>query len=208
MLPLFVDMTGKRVAVFGAGPVGVRKANFFAREAEVAVIALAFDEGLDPRAKAILADIRSALPQWLDWADLVVAATDDCVLNDEVVREARKRGKETNRADGVSSFLIPSVVEKDGYVVAISTLGRSPGMSRYLRLYLEEHLGPRFEHMVRLQEEVREAAKVRLPYPTERERFLRAVLDDERTWTLLDEDFEKARARAMHMLEEWSSGDP
>jgi precorrin-2 dehydrogenase/sirohydrochlorin ferrochelatase len=208
VLPLFVDMTDKRVAVFGAGPVGVRKANFFAREAEVAAVSLSFAEGLDPKVRAVTADIRTALHQWVEWADVVVAATDDRVLNDEIVAAARARGRPVNRADGVCTFLIPSVVEREGYVVAISTLGRSPGLSRYLRIRLDELLGPRYDRMLRLQEELREAAKERIPSSAERERYLRAVLDDDRTWTLLEQSEERARERALERLEGWDEHHP
>ena len=81
LLPLLVDLVVKRAAVFGAGPVGVRKSNYLVQEAEVAVIALHFTEGLDPKARTVKADAREVMDEWLDWADLVVAATDDHELN-------------------------------------------------------------------------------------------------------------------------------
>ena len=77
MLPLFVDMTAKKVVVFGAGPVGLRKANFFAREAEVVIVARSFIDGLDPKIRMVKADVRAEMEMWIEWADLVVAATDD-----------------------------------------------------------------------------------------------------------------------------------
>jgi len=202
MLPLFVDMTAKKVVVFGAGPVGLRKANFFAREAEVVIVARSFIDGLDPKIRMVKADVRAEMEMWIEWADLVVAATDDREINDRIVTEAERRGRLCNRADGISTFLIPSVVEKDGYVVAISTLGRSPGMAKYLRLKLERELGTRYGLMVCLQEELRELVRERLASSSERERFLWSVLQDEEVWTLLEKEYGRARDVALARLEE------
>jgi hypothetical protein len=38
MIPLFADLTGKRVVIFGGGKVAARKAAFFATEADVDII--------------------------------------------------------------------------------------------------------------------------------------------------------------------------
>lgn len=200
MIPLFVDMTGGKVAVFGAGPVGLRKANYFAQEAHVTVIGLDFAEGFDPRIDLVKADISDEMSRWVEWADLVVAATNDHVLNGRIAAEASTRGRSCNRADGVSTFLIPSVVERNSYAIAISTMGRSPGMSKYLRLKLERELGAEYDLMVRLQEEVREAAKARISSQTERESFLWEVMEDEVVWNLLPDDYEGARAIALARL--------
>ena len=123
-------------------------------------------------------------------------------INDRIVTEAERRGRLCNRADGISTFLIPSVVEKDGYVVAISTLGRSPGMAKYLRLKLENELGARYGLMVCLQEELRELVRERLASSSERERFLWSVLQDEEVWTLLEKEYGRARDVALARLEE------
>ena len=200
LLPLFIDMTDRRAAVFGAGPVGVRKANYLAQEAEVAAIALRFAEGLDPRVRTIKADVRESMDEWLEWADLVVAATDSTEINALLAAEASKRGKPFNRADGASTFFIPSVVARDGYTVAISTHGRSPAMARFLRLKLEKDLDKRYDLMVRLQEELREAARGALSSQLERERYLRSVLDDEAVWGLLEQDYGAARELALSRM--------
>ena len=200
MLPLFMDMTEMRAVVFGAGPVGVRKANYLAQEAEVVAIALRFTEGLDPRVRTIVADIRGSMNEWLEWADLVVAATDDAELNALLAAEASKGGKPFNRSEGSSTFLIPSVVSREGYTVAISTHGRSPAMSRFLRIRLEKDLDRRYDLMVRLQEELREVARGTLTSQVEREQYLRSILDDGEVWELLESDYIGARELALSRM--------
>jgi precorrin-2 dehydrogenase / sirohydrochlorin ferrochelatase len=61
-----------------------------------------------------------------------------------------------------SSFIVPSVVERGDLVIAVSTSGASPALSRNIRLELEKQYGPEYELLLtklagvrkRLQEEV------------------------------------------------------
>lgn len=200
MLPLWMDLAGKRAVVFGGGPVGRRKANYLVAEAEVTVVARTFEDGFDPRISLVGGEIRNVIEQWVGKADLIVAATQDHDLNDDIAEAAARSGKPCNRADGISTFLIPSVVVRESYTVAISTEGRSPGMSKFLRLKLDGLLGPQYDRMVRLQEELRSAARVTVPDQRERERMLWEVLEDQAVWDLLNTDEEAARELAMKRL--------
>ena len=186
--------------MFGAGPVGVRKSNYFAQEAEVVAIALDFADGLDHSVRTVEADARGSMREWVEWADLVVVATDDPELNALLAAEASKKEKPFNRADGPSTFFIPSAIMRDGYTVAISTHGRSPAMSRFLRLRLERELDQRFDLMVQLQEELREASRRSIPTQREREKYLRSILDDEEVWKLLENDYGRAKELALSRM--------
>lgn len=200
MLHLVLDLKGKSAVVFGAGPVGLRKANYLAQGADVTVVARDFADGFDGRVKLRRCEIGDVIDEMVAGADLVVAATDDRGLNDRIAGAAARRSVFCNRADGVSTFLIPSVVERDNYKVAVSTEGRSPGMSKYLRLELDRLLPPRYDLMIRLQEELREEAKRALPSQRDREERLWLVLQDEQVWNLLETDPVKARELAMARL--------
>ncbi|NLI73807.1 MAG: bifunctional precorrin-2 dehydrogenase/sirohydrochlorin ferrochelatase [Euryarchaeota archaeon] len=200
MLPLFIDMVGKRVAVFGAGPVGTRKANYFIEEAEVVAISLDFTDELDPRVRRIRGDAQELMSEWIEWADIIIAATDSEVLNKLISGEASKRGKLFNSTDGTSSFFIPSLVSKDKYSIAISTNGRSPAMSRFLRLKLEEDLDERYDLMIRLQEEIREMARGAISSQQEREQYLRSILNDKDIWKALLIDYSKAKEIAVSKM--------
>ncbi len=196
MLPLWLDLVSRKAVVFGGGPVGRRKAIYLAQEAEVIVVSDTFDGDLPSSVRTVQGKAEDHLVSMVEWADLVVAATNDPNLNESIAREAERRGKWCNRADGISTFLIPSVVERERYKVAVSTEGRSPGMSRYLRKVLDEQLDRRFDLMIALQEELREAAKEAVQSQKEREQRLWQVLDDERVWDLLEKDPQEARRLA------------
>ena len=147
------------------------------------VVARDFDEGFDDA--STWSGPRSMKgPAWTmdQRAELVVAATDDQALNDRIAEAAAVREVYCNRADGLSTFLIPSVVERENFKVAVSTEGRSPGMSKYIRLELDRVLPPRYDRMIELQEELREEAKRSLPSQRVREERLWEVLGDQQVW--------------------------
>lgn len=198
MLPVFIDLKDRRTVVFGGGPVGFRKASYFARESEVTVVSRDFAPEFQGSGIAqVSADARDAMDEWIERSDLVVAATDDPDVNEAISRKSRARGKYCNRADGASDLLIPSTIMRRNYVVAISTLGRSPGMSKYLRMYLESVLEDRFEIMVDLQEELRAELKDIVPDQRDRERMLWKVLDDRAVWDALGEGIGPAKGIAL-----------
>lgn len=200
MLPIWLDLRTRKVAVFGGGAVGRRKANYLAGEAEVRVVSRMFVDGFLPQIRLIDGDIIDHLVPLIGWADLVIAATSDRELNDAIAAEAAVQGRYCNRADGLSTFLIPSVVERENYKVAVSTEGRSPGMSKYLRMELDRVLDRRYDLMVALQEELRQAAKDAVPSQIEREERLWKVLKDERVWGALESDPGRARELALQIV--------
>ncbi|QLH74303.1 MAG: bifunctional precorrin-2 dehydrogenase/sirohydrochlorin ferrochelatase [Methanomassiliicoccales archaeon] len=210
MLPLFIDMRLRKVVVFGGGQVGLRKARFFAKEADVVVVSRHFCEGFDTSEVQIVEeDALERLVEWVGWADVVIACTDDDAVNSAIVNQAVATGKLYNCSDGRSNFLIPSVVERDGYTVAISTFGRSPAMAKYLRTLLDEELGPEHGRMVLLQETLREEAKRLIPDQKRREQLLWDVLKDERIWQLVREgEMKKAMTAARRRMVKGDGQDP
>lgn len=209
MLPLFIDLRGKKVVVFGGGEVGLRKARFFAEETEVTVVSIDFVPGFEAlRVQKVEEDARSTYLEWVARSDFVVASTDDPELNALIAQAALAHGVWCNRADGISDFMIPSVVRRRNYVVAASTLGRSPAMSRYLRLRLEESLPERYDKMVDLQKRLREIAKERIEGQVARERFLWEVLSDESIWDALEASQERALELAEKIMEGYCGERP
>ena len=200
MLPLWFDLSSRKAVVFGGGEVGRRKANYLASEAEVTVVSREFVDGFQPSVSLRRGSVEESLQEMVRWADLVVAATNDPELNNIIAGEAAAQGKFCNRADGISTFLIPSVVERENYKVAVSTEGRSPGMAKFLRLELDRLLDRRYDRMVALQEDLRRAAKEAVPSQREREERLWEVLQDGGVWSALESDTGKARELAMRIV--------
>ncbi|MFC7133442.1 MULTISPECIES: precorrin-2 dehydrogenase/sirohydrochlorin ferrochelatase family protein [Salinibaculum] len=206
MIPLFHDFGGETVLVVGGGPVGARKARRFAREAEVVVVSPEFaDADFGGAARVREAVDAEAVPGWLERADpvLVVAATDDADVNAAVAAAARERGILVNRADAdggrdAGSVVVPATVRDDPVVVAVSTGGRSPALSRYLREQIADVVdgaGAMAEFAGDLRGELRESYG-----PEDRRAALRAVVRDDAVWKGLDTPGTKPRQRASDVI--------
>ena len=202
MIPLMLDLMGRRVLIFGGGDVGARKAAYFEHEAEVTVISRSFSPALDGlairRQKADLSTLADeALEGLLQDAFLAVAATSDPGLNDRIGRMCAERGILFNNAAGEpGDVTIPSVVRGRNYLVAISTRGKSPAVSRYLRMQLEAEYAD-LDLMIDLQDEVRSMLKEIEPVQAKRSRALWSILRDEEIWRMLASDYDRARAMAI-----------
>jgi precorrin-2 dehydrogenase/sirohydrochlorin ferrochelatase len=202
MIPLMLDLTGRRVLIFGGGDVGARKAAYFEHEAEVTVISRSFSPALDGlairRQEADLSTLPDeALRGLLQGAFLAVAATPDTGLNDRIGRVCAGSGVLFNNAAGVpGDVIIPSVVRGSRYLVAISTHGKSPAVSRYLRMRLETEYAD-LDRMIDLQDEMRSMLREVEPVQAERSRILWSILRDEEVWGALASDYERARAMAI-----------
>ncbi len=197
-----LDLTGRRVLIFGGGDVGARKAAYFEHEAEVTVISRSFSPALDGlairRQEADLSTLPDeALRGLLQGAFLAVAATPDTGLNDRIGRVCAGSGVLFNNAAGEpGDVIIPSVVRGSRYLVAISTHGKSPAVSRYLRMRLETEYAD-LDRMIDLQDEMRSMLREVEPVQAERSRILWSILRDEEVWGALASDYERARAMAI-----------
>jgi precorrin-2 dehydrogenase/sirohydrochlorin ferrochelatase len=210
MLPLFLDLRPRKVVVFGGGEVGLRKAKYFAEEAEVVVVSRTFLAGFEGAGVEMVKENADAnLDRWVSWGDFIVAATDDRDLNERIVNAAMRQNRYCNSADGISNFLIPSLVQRENYSVAVSTLGRSPAMSKFLRLRLESLMTDEYSRMITLQEELRTLAKVRIADQRSRERYLWEVLEDQGVWELVRAgDMKEARELAEGRMVRFIGDDP
>jgi len=70
---------------------------------------------------------------------LVIAATDSADVNTHVAQACRKKHVLVNVAapPGESTFIVPSVVERGGLMIAVSTSGVSPALAKKIRQELE-----------------------------------------------------------------------
>lgn len=172
--------------VFGGGAVGARKARRFAREARTIVVSPAFDGEFGGAQRVRAAPEPADLAAWFDRATpaLVVAATDDAELNGAIERMARERSVLVNRADEhggrePGSVVVPATVREDPVVVAVSTGGRSPALSKHLRERIEPELegaGEMAELTAELREELRSLA------PETRREAVRSVIETPAVW--------------------------
>jgi uroporphyrin-III C-methyltransferase / precorrin-2 dehydrogenase / sirohydrochlorin ferrochelatase len=133
LLPTFLQLTGRRVLVVGAGPVALSKLDALCRAgADVRVVAPAIHPSI---ARAgVRVEQRPFVADDLNDVWFVVAAATPAV-NAEVAREAERRQVFVNAVDDPAnaSAYLGGVVRRADVTVAISTSGAAPALAGVLR---------------------------------------------------------------------------
>jgi precorrin-2 dehydrogenase / sirohydrochlorin ferrochelatase len=179
--------------IFGGGDVGARKAAFFCHEADVTVISRSFSPLFDELpVQRTVADISrmndEELGRAVSGAFLVVAATSDASLNNRIGERCREEEILFNNAEGAEGpVLIPSVVRGEHYLIAVSTGGQSPAVSRYIRELIETAC-PDLDAMIALQTRLRLELKKGVADQKFRSEILRKVIHDPEVWQALAVD--------------------
>jgi precorrin-2 dehydrogenase/sirohydrochlorin ferrochelatase len=202
MIPLFVDCSGKRVVIFGGGEVASRKAAYFSGEADVLVVSRSFSHKMSilPVERRMLEVGRvsdEVLTGIIDMAFLVIGALSDPIQNNRIKNLCMAREILFNNADGeAGDVIIPSVTTGENYQLAISTMGNSPAVSRFIREHLETQF-PALDEMIALQHDLRAQLKHIEPTQSRRNAILWEVLNDRELWKTLKNDPARARQQVM-----------
>lgn len=198
LLPLMIDMTERKVVIFGGGKVGERKATLFARYAPTIVISRDFTPLLQNLAGELkLVETMGTMSDeevldHIEDAFLVIPTTNDRDLNNRIADMAHQRGCLVNSVDGLDDIAIPSIVERGGITIAISTRGTSPALSKYMRKKIETVIPAESGAMAQLQSEMRVRLKAIIADQRERASILWAILEDEAVWSALAYSYEQA----------------
>lgn len=181
-IPVMLNLEKRRCVIIGGGAVAERKAlPLLDAGADVLVISPAVTEVL----KKLSADgritwsRRSYQAGDLKGAFLAFAATDQPVINEAVLMEAEALGIPVNHtADGSrGSFITPSFVRRGGLVVAVSTSGAGPSVSRALSHEIDLHYGEDYERYVDFLSFARTIVKKRVQDAKLRARLFKALTE-------------------------------
>jgi len=199
LVPLFLDLEGKLVVIFGGGKVGERKARLFSDYGHVMVVSLEFTDNLRAMGgervlELVDADLTLGFEKYLEGAFIAIPATNDPELNRAIEEEASRRRILVNRVEGRGDVVVPSLIRKGSITIAVST--ENPGLTKYLRLRLEEELTENYQEMARLLSQIRPELKVLIPRQEDRARTIWSILEDEEIWRQLGASYEDAYARA------------
>jgi uroporphyrin-III C-methyltransferase / precorrin-2 dehydrogenase / sirohydrochlorin ferrochelatase len=180
-LPMFFDIVGRPCLVVGGGEVAARKVGqLLSANGQVCVVAPSLNPALvsmltEGKIEHKCVEFRAEL---LEDCVLVIAATDDTAVNEEVSKLAQARQLPVNVVDNPSlcSFIMPSVVDRDPVQIAISTGGASPVLARLLRARLESTIPSAYGRLAMLMQEFRDKVKQRFSGMQQRRRFWEEVL--------------------------------
>ena len=213
-----LNVNNKKAVVIGGGTEGLRKINgLLDQGCKITVITSRLNNQLkkmmaDGRIKLIKSRIKDV--EILDGFTnvfLILAATDDRVLNRKLVEKGRDMGAFVYAADDpkISDFSYASLVNVEGLIqVAISTSGKSPIMARKIRMKIEKMVHKSINDSdisnIILQDYARKRVKRKLDTVKERKEFLYSLIKDKNIQYLLRSNkIDEAKMTALHMLKNW-----
>ncbi|MDO8464076.1 MAG: siroheme synthase CysG [Gallionella sp.] len=206
-LPIFMNVKGRPCLVVGGGDVAHRKASVLLDAgAAVKAVAPEFSATFEnlPGVECVTERFQ---PGHLDDAVLVIAATDDSAVNQDVSREARARNIPVNVVDNpdLCTFVMPSIMDRSPLMVAFSSGGASPVLARMLRGKLETMIPQGYGRLTAFCARLRGPVKARITNPPMRRIFWENVLEGAIAEKVLVGDEVGAEAMLFNQLENESA---
>ncbi|MCR5834790.1 MAG: bifunctional precorrin-2 dehydrogenase/sirohydrochlorin ferrochelatase [Selenomonadaceae bacterium] len=202
--PINLELTGKSCAVIGGGKVALRKIRgLLETGARVKVIAPEVCTEIESLRREIILLREKFSPEMIDDEILIIAATDNPEVNQQVTAAAHDKNILVNNVNGGGDFDIPSRIRHGDFLLTISTGANSPAFSKFVRLMLENELGENFGTGLALIARRRQEVKKILPNPNARKNFWRDILTSE-TWAMLKSGrLDELEAKINHALESY-----
>lgn len=181
--PISLDLTGRRCIVIGSLPIreGKVDALLAGGAAEVTVIATEPNELLEPLEgrRGVTVHRRGWEPSDLDGVTLCIGWGPAQEDRDAIAREARARGVLVNVVDDIPNcdWAMPSVIRRGDLVLAISSGGASPALTKKLREHLQAEFGAEWAQVLAIVRAVRDETMPLLPDLAERSARWSAALD-------------------------------
>jgi siroheme synthase-like protein len=148
LFPVFLKLNQLHTVLIGGGNVGLEKLTALLNNSQQAAVSIVAEQIL-PEIYELTANHpqinitqKSFTEDDLDKADIVIAATANNILNEQIRKAAHARKLLINVADKpeLCDFYLGSIVKKGDLKIAISTNGKSPTVAKRLKQVLAENL--------------------------------------------------------------------
>ena len=207
--PIFLNIRDRDCLVGGGGQVAARKVYLLHRAGGcVSVVSPDLCDELQRWADAgVLHHMQKTFePADIQGQTVIIAATDNAQVNQQVAELANQQGIPVNVVDNPESgtFITPSIIDRDPVQIAISTGGSSPVLARLLRAKLETVIPSGYGRLAILLERFREKVKAKFSGSDQIRRFWEDILEGPVADMLIagkDEEAETALEQAIDAAE-------
>ena len=180
--PLFLDLKQKPCLIVGGGEIALRKTHALLRAgAKIVLVAPAINQQLQELVQSKGGDIflRPFDDKDVIGKTLVISATDIDVVNQQVAKAATAHNVLVNVVDNQSlcTAIVPSIVDRNPIIVAITSGGKAPILARLLRAKLETLLPATYGVLAQLAGKFRERVKNTFSSGQERRYFWEDILE-------------------------------
>jgi uroporphyrin-III C-methyltransferase/precorrin-2 dehydrogenase/sirohydrochlorin ferrochelatase len=202
-LPIFANVRNRLCLVVGGGDVAKRKAGVLLEAgAKVRVVAPEIDPELAKQnnVESIIARFEET---HLDGVTLIIAATNDRAVNKQVSELAQARNIPVNVVDDpeLCSFIMPAILDRSPLMVAFSSGGASPVLTRMMRGKLETVIPQNYSKLAAFAERFRNTVKTHVAAPAKRRIFWENVFEGVIAEKVLTGDEASAEAMLQQMLQ-------
>ena len=179
-LPIFINIKQKPTLVVGGGDIALRKINLLLKaKAKVDCLSPLFCEDINTLFKdGYIKLIKKSFEQ-ADIKDysVIIAATDDSSVNSLISSIAHDKRIPVNVVDSpaLSSFIMPSIVDRSPVIIAVSSAGKAPVLARIIRAKLETVIPSSYGILAEIAGEYRQRVKDRFSQIKDRRAFWEAA---------------------------------
>jgi precorrin-2 dehydrogenase/sirohydrochlorin ferrochelatase len=181
--PMMVDLNERNILVVGGGKVAERKIkSLLPTGAHITVVSPIITDEIRRYAKQKRIRLQLRNYQTEDGAEcfLVIAATDQALVNLQIYEDAQKRKQWINVVDQPSlcNFTVPSVFKRGKLTISVSTEGASPSLAKQIRHDLESQYGDEYELLLELTQELRSRIQWEIDDPKMRYQLMKDIVSD------------------------------
>lgn len=177
--PFYIDIKDKKCIVIGGGKTALRKIkNLMPFEPDIEVISpeILPEISETENIKIIRREYRNGD---IDDAFMVITATDNKSLNEKIFRLCTDKKKLVNTVDDIEKceFIFPSLVHRDDISIGISTSGKSPVFSKFMRIIIDDMLNDDYIEIFQILSRFRPYVKDMFDNEKQRREALESILD-------------------------------
>ncbi|MCF6092672.1 bifunctional precorrin-2 dehydrogenase/sirohydrochlorin ferrochelatase [Microaerobacter geothermalis] len=203
--PIMINLKDRPCVVVGGGRVAERKVmTLLDSEAKITVISPTLSAGLVLLSNRFSYYKRTYLPGDVEGAFLVVAATDNREINQQIYEEAKTSVPLLNIVDQpeLCTFFFPAVMKQGPLQVAVSTGGTSPALARKIRRELAEIFGGEYEAFLNRLSLLRKQLMKEINNPEKRNEILTRLVNSNLLELYRQNDQERAEEMIQRVISE------
>lgn len=178
--PMMLNLENKKCVVIGGGEIAFRKIKeLLEYGSQIIVVSKNIDERIKQLQNSNIILIKDSYnKKYLENAFIVIASTDDKLVNNEIFNDCNERNILINVVDEPKncSFIVPSKVRRGDLTISISTNGKSPLLARMIREDLEKIYDENYEQYVNFLGEVRKDVIEKVKNPVVKREILENII--------------------------------
>jgi len=174
-----LNIKNKKIAIIGGGNIAYRKLKKLVDyDANITLIAPNINEEIYKYKDKISIIKDKYKKTYILNSFLVIAATDDKVLNQKISNDCKDENILFNNiSDMYSDFIVPSSIKRGDLTISISTNGKSPSLAKKIRLEIEGKYNEEYILRLNLLGDIRELVKEKCDDENKKKEILKQIIN-------------------------------